>query len=126
MTVGDTHLEKARTSLAFARFTLGGGYAEEAGRGAYMAAFHAAMAFIEARTGKHPKTHKGVRIEFTALAKNEAEITADQIRVLGWTYEMKSVADYSLSAEATVEEVEDSIREATGLVDMTERLIGSP
>jgi uncharacterized protein (UPF0332 family) len=51
------HIVKARESLEFAKYALAGEYTDEAGRGAYMAAYHAALAFISARTGKSPKTH---------------------------------------------------------------------
>ena len=43
---------KPRENLGFSRYTLAGAYPEAAGRSAYMAAYHAALAFIVARTGK--------------------------------------------------------------------------
>jgi uncharacterized protein (UPF0332 family) len=91
---------KARESLEFARYALAGEYTEEAGRAAYMAAFHAALAFIAARTGKIPKTHSGTRSEFARLARQEPRISREQIALLGWSYELKNAADYA--QEATV------------------------
>jgi len=63
------YLEKARKCLAHARATLGIGLSNDAGRNAYLAAFHAAQAFIFEQTGKIAKTHSGVRSEFARLAE---------------------------------------------------------
>ena len=59
-----------------------------------MAAFRAALAFIAARTGKTPRTHRGSRGEFARLARDEPAISQDQISLLGWSYELKKIADY--------------------------------
>jgi uncharacterized protein (UPF0332 family) len=90
---GQAHIVKARENLEFARNALAGEYAEEAGRSAYMAAFHAALAFIAFRTGKSPGTHSGTRSEFARLARDERRIHRDQVSLLGWSYELKNVAD---------------------------------
>ena len=58
------HFEKARQCLARARTILAAGVGEDAGRNAYLAAFHAAQALIAERTGKDAKTHKGVHAQF--------------------------------------------------------------
>jgi uncharacterized protein (UPF0332 family) len=50
MSDAEPHIVKTRESLKFARYALAGEYTEEAGRSAYMAAYHAALAFIVART----------------------------------------------------------------------------
>ena len=54
------HFDKARQCLIRARIILSAGVGEDAGRNAYLAAFHAAQALIAERTGKDAKTHKGV------------------------------------------------------------------
>ena len=77
MSDADGHIEKVRESLAFARYALAGDYAEEAGRSAYMAAYHAALAFIGARTGKSPKTHSGARSELSEIARDEPRISRE-------------------------------------------------
>ena len=46
------HLDKARECLARAKIILDAGVGEDAGRDAYLAAFHAAQALILARSGK--------------------------------------------------------------------------
>ncbi len=68
MTDAKRRLQKADSSLAFARHALAGGFAAQAGRAAYMAAYHAAQAHNLSRTGRAPKTHSGARSEFTRLA----------------------------------------------------------
>ena len=55
----DDHLERGQTMLA-------AGLNDDAGRAAYLAAFHAAQATIFERSGKVVKTHKSVNVEFLA------------------------------------------------------------
>jgi len=88
------HITKARDSLRFARYALAGNYIEQAGCSAYMAAYHAAKALIAARSGKSPKTHSGPRSEFARIAREEPRISREQVALLGWSYELKNVADY--------------------------------
>ncbi len=52
-------LDKARQSLAIADYMVEE-WPAEAGRSAYLAAFHAAQGLIAERTGRAAKTHKGV------------------------------------------------------------------
>ena len=52
---------KARQCLALARIILAAGVGEDAGRNAYLAAFHAAQALIAERIGKYTKTHRRAR-----------------------------------------------------------------
>jgi uncharacterized protein (UPF0332 family) len=66
------HLDKARGCLARAKIILGAGVGEDAGRDAYLAAFHAAQALILARSGKVAKTHRGVQRLFSQLAKTDS------------------------------------------------------
>jgi len=58
------HFDKARQRLTRARTILAAGVGEDAGRNAYLAAFHAAQALIAERIGKDAKTHKGVHAQF--------------------------------------------------------------
>ena len=43
---------------------------DEAGRAAYLAAFHAAQALIFERTDNSPKTHSGVHGQFARLTRD--------------------------------------------------------
>ena len=73
---------------------MAGGFTEAAGRSASMAAYHAAVAFIAARTGKSAKAHSGARSEFARLAREGPRIGREQVSLPGWRYELKNVAAY--------------------------------
>jgi uncharacterized protein (UPF0332 family) len=125
MNDAEPHIIKARDSLEFASYALAGEYTEEAGRSAYMAAYHSAMAFIVARTGKAPKTHSGARSEFARLARDEPRISREQVSLLGWSYELKNAADYEQEATVSPTEAARAIEEASRLVEIVAVLIGS-
>ena len=76
----DDHLERGQTMLA-------AGLNYDAGRAAYLAAFHAAQAIIFERTGKMVKTHKGVNIEFLRATKDDPRFTPDQRGFLSEAYD---------------------------------------
>lgn len=126
MTEPESYLAKARDNIGFARYALAGQYSDEAGRSAYMAAFHAAMAFISARTGKSPKTHSGVRSEFARLALQEVRIGREQVSFLGWSYELKNAADYGQGHTVTLPEAERAIDEALRLIEIIETIMLPP
>jgi uncharacterized protein (UPF0332 family) len=120
----ESHIVKARENIEFTRYAPAGEYTEEAGRGAYMAAFHAVLAFIVARTGKSPKTHSGTRSEFARLARGEPLISREQVALLGWSYELKNVADYDQEHTVSVADAERAINEALQLIETITALIG--
>ena len=111
------HLDKARECLARAKIILGAGVGEDAGRDAYMAAFHAAQALILARFGRVVKTHRGVHRLFSQLAKNETRLRAFS-RFLSQAYNLKDIADYELGPEAAV-----PLDRASAAIDMAERFV---
>jgi uncharacterized protein (UPF0332 family) len=116
------HILKARENIGFARYALAGEYTDEAGRGAYMAAFHAALAFVVARTGKSPKAHGGTRSEFARLARDEQRIGREQVSLLGWSYELKNVADYGQEHSVSIADAARAIDEASRLIETSRRL----
>jgi uncharacterized protein (UPF0332 family) len=65
---------KAERLLTHADTMLGVSLHEDAGRTAYLAAFHAVQAFILERLGKVLKTHKGVQVEFLRLTKDDERV----------------------------------------------------
>jgi len=121
------HLAKARQELGKARAMLGIALADEAGRTAYLAGFHAAQAFIFERTGRAPKTHSGVRSQFGARAREEPTIGPELRRFLTDAYDLKSVADYALGEDAVVspEDAAEAIATADRFVAAIERLLAS-
>lgn len=91
-----SYLEKARECLGYARVNLDVKLGNDAGRNAYLAAFHAAQALIFERTGKIAKTHQGVHAEFNRLAKAEAAVDRELQRFLTQAYNLKAIADYEM------------------------------
>src|SRR5579883_1382549 len=104
------YLDKARQALKEARAVADIGLPEAAGRAAYLAAYHAAQAFIFARARKVSKTHSGVRSEFARLAKD---------------YNLKSIADYAVGVDAHVSpaEADEAIKEAARFVKLISSLL---
>jgi len=96
------YLDKARQCLSYALVNLEVKLGNDAGRNAYLAAFHAAQALIFDRTGKAAKSHQGVHTEFNRLAKEEKRIDRDVRRFLPQAYNLKAVADYEMGPDAVV------------------------
>jgi uncharacterized protein (UPF0332 family) len=105
-------LDKARKLLGNAHLALETGLNEDAGRSAYLAAFHTSQAFIFERLGKVFKTHKGVHTEFQRLTRDDKQLDPDLRTFLSRSYDLKSIADYetgpgsTVSAERAAEAVE--------------------
>ena len=96
------YLEKARKCLANAHASLGIGLSNDAGRSAYLAAFHTSQALIFERTGKAAKTHQGVQSELHRLAFNEPRIDKAFPPFLTQAYNLKAVADYETGANSDI------------------------
>jgi len=98
---------------------------DAAGRNAYLAAFHAAQAFIFEKTQKVLKTHNGVRGEFSRLTRDLPE-RSDLLRnFLAQSYGLKTAADYDTEIEAEIspERATRSLVEAKLFLTEVERLI---
>jgi hypothetical protein len=83
MNEAESHIVKARENITFARYALTGGYTDEAGRSAYMAAFHAALAFIVACTGSHRKLIASREVNSRVSRAADYVSTASRFRFLG-------------------------------------------
>lgn len=77
------YLVKARVTLADAQQIATLPLPHIVAREAYLAAFHAAEAYIFEQTGRAAKTHRGVRSEFARLAKAEPRIGRELV-TLSW------------------------------------------
>ena len=119
------HIDKARQLLTVARYLLAGGFPDEAGRDAYLAAFHAAQAFIVQQTGKEPKTHSGTRSEFHRLARDDQRLDEAFATFLSRGYGMKAFADYDDGEPVTADEAHQSIELAARMVDQLAALLPS-
>jgi uncharacterized protein (UPF0332 family) len=115
------YLNKARPCLAFARTNLEVGLGNDAGRNAYLAAFHAAQSLIFERTGKVAKSHHGVHAEFNRLALAESGLDAECRRFLAQSYNLKAVADYEIGDDAELP-LDRAVMAVTGAGRFVERL----
>jgi uncharacterized protein (UPF0332 family) len=123
MTDAQRWLHKSHESLIFARHALSGGFSSEAGRAAYMAAYHAAQAFILVRSGRTPKTHSGTRSEFTRLVQSEPSMSQSVSAFLGRAYELKAYADYDQTQPTTSVDAQRAIDEAVEFVEIVAKLL---
>jgi uncharacterized protein (UPF0332 family) len=114
----DDHLGRGQAMIA-ARLN------DDAGRAAYLAAFHAAQAIIFERTGKVYKSHKGVNIEFLRLTKNDPHFSPEQRGFLSKAYDFKAVADYDTGpiAEVSSQEAVDAVEAARKFVATVRRVL---
>ena len=93
-----------------------------AGREAYLAAFHAAEAYIFERSGRTAKTHRGVRTLFNELARDDPRVPHECAEFLSDGFDLKSAADYG-SGPHTDAISEDDATEALEKADRMIRVI---
>jgi uncharacterized protein (UPF0332 family) len=121
----DCILQKAEKHLERGYVMLGVGLNDDAGRAAYLAAFHAAQAVIFERTGKVVKTHRGVQSEFLQLTKDDPGFTPDQRIFLSQAYNFKAVADYDIGpgAELSAEKATAALEGGRGFIDAVRHVL---
>lgn len=120
------HLLKAREELAKARSVLELlHYADEAGRMAYLAAFHAAQALIAERTSRVARTHAGVHSQFHLLTRSDPRIEDELRGFLSDGFDLKTISDYGVGSDAAVQsgEAEAAIATATRFVARIEEIL---
>jgi uncharacterized protein (UPF0332 family) len=120
------HLAKAREYLVKARTLLDVvHFADEAGRAAYLAGFHAAEALISERTGKVAHTHEGVNSQFNLLTRGNARVDIELRAFLGRAYNLKAIADYETGTGSVVtpEKAEAALATAIRFVDVVTELM---
>lgn len=119
-------LALARQHLEDATAILNLKLAHIAAREAYLAAFHAAEALVQVRSGRAAKTHRGLRSEFARLIRSEPGIAAEFNRFLAAAYELKSIADYSATPRSiTMDEATSAIATADRMIDAIAGVLGS-
>ncbi len=118
-------LEKSQTLLTRADTMLGVRLNEDAGRTAYLAALHAAQAFLFETKGRVYKKHAAVQGEFGRLMKDEPRFDIELRAFLGRAYNLKAIADYetgpgsqvsSESARAAVQTARRFVECVAGLI----------
>ncbi|HEY4172039.1 MAG TPA: HEPN domain-containing protein [Rhodopila sp.] len=120
------YLAKAREDLSDARKIATLGLAKVAARSAYYAAFHAAEALIVERTSKTPKTHHGVRHEFSRLMKEDPGQAKLLTTILAQAYRYKEIGDYGTDPDEaiTLEDAENVMTSATHFLEWVEEALG--
>ena len=96
---------------------------EEAGRAAYLAGLHAALAYIVLTTATHVKTHRGARSRFAQLLQQEKRLDPTFASFLGRAYELKDRADYDQIMLVHASDAEDALTEAARMVDAVAALV---
>jgi uncharacterized protein (UPF0332 family) len=122
------YLRKARQCLADARTIAAISLHHVAAREAYLAAFHAAEAYIFEHTGRPVKTHRGLRVMFNRLSKDEPRIAQEYATFLGAGYEIKSIVDYDTDPKTppiTAERAGSAIDIAARFIDTIANLLFS-
>jgi uncharacterized protein (UPF0332 family) len=101
---------------------------EDAGRAAYLAAFHAAQALIYERENRTLKTHGGVQSEFSKLIRDDPSVPTDLRGFVSRAYAFKTIADYDplTSVPPTEEDARAAIETAGRFVEEVLRIIGPP
>ncbi len=120
-------LDKARRVVIEADSILAINISDVAGRMAYLAAFHAAQAFISEQTGRSVKTHKGVHGELYRLTKDAAEFDPKLRTFLSESYDLKTIADYEIGpgAEVSFERARIAVEQAKRFVAYFESKLNS-
>ncbi len=97
-------LQKASQMLDYGQRALAADLHEIAAREAYLAAFHAAVAYLFERRNVHPKTHAGVHSLFAETAAKDPDLGPEMGRFLSRSYDWKQQHDYRLSGSISVAE----------------------
>jgi uncharacterized protein (UPF0332 family) len=120
----ERYFAKADKCLASARAALTVHLTNDAGRNAYLAAYHAAQALLFERTGKPAKTHKGVHTEFSRLTMGVPDLDGLYV-FLSNAYNLKAVADYETGPDSDIlpERAEKAIEDADSFVSAIRRAI---
>jgi len=120
-------LDKANEALSKADGMLDR-WPDEAGRESYLAALHAAQAFIVESIGKVVKSHNGVNHEFGRLTRSEPRVDTELRGFLSRTCQLKAIADYGVGPDSKVspEEAAAAIRISKRFVAKIAELIEEP
>ena len=102
---------------------LEGGFTEQVGRDAYIAAFNAAQAFTVHVTGKEPKTRRGARTEFARLLQAEPALPQAFAAFLSNAYELKTSADYDGDEHLSHAEATAALATAAEMVEVIATLL---
>lgn len=110
---------KARQAPREAQIVAANDLADAAGRAAYLAAYHAAQAYVFHATERVAKTHGGLRSECARIARADTRIDRSFPTFLARAYSLKENADYAIGHRAgiTIADAQQAIAMATVFVD---------
>jgi uncharacterized protein (UPF0332 family) len=119
------YLAKAEECLDAARKVIAIQLPAVAAKEAYLAAYHAAQAFVFEATGKVAKTHSGMRTLFARVAKDDPRIDPTFASHLANAYKYEEIADYAVGSQSvvTMPEAEEVIDIAARFIDTVTRLL---
>jgi uncharacterized protein (UPF0332 family) len=100
-------------------------YFNDAARGAYLAAYNAAQAYITDQVCRPAKTHRGVHTQFAQMATIEPRIDANTRSFLTEGYNLKAIADYEFGPDADIpaERAVTAVKKAEQFVDTIASLL---
>lgn len=119
-------LTKARQLLAEARLILQAGFRAVAAREAYLAIFHAALAYLLEARDERAKTHSGVHSRFAAAAREEPALGPAMGRFLARSYEHKQDHDYGITEPISETEAQDMLDGAEAFIARIEQRLAPP
>ena len=112
------YLAKARECLDAATMINALPLPQVAAKETYLAAYHAAHAFVFESTSKVVKSHSGMRTMFANVAKGDPRLDRTLASLLGRAYEFKEVADYGVGSQAVV-----TAKEAQDVIEIAQRFV---
>jgi uncharacterized protein (UPF0332 family) len=120
------HLAKAHKLLARAQQLLRQHFPNDAARGAYLAAYHAAQAYIVDHAGRAAKTHSGAHTQFAQLAMHEVRVSEEFRSFLPKAFRLKAVVDYEFGddAEIPVPRAEAAVETAGRFIALLNDILG--
>ncbi len=113
------HLDKARQFVALAGTLLKKNYNENAAIDAYLAAYHAARAYILECRGEAPRIEEDVQAQFTNLVIIDPRVD-EGCRSIFWSAEgitLGKARDLAEDAEITSAEAKNAVRQAAHFVE---------
>nr|WP_294511479.1 HEPN domain-containing protein [uncultured Rhodopila sp.] len=121
------YLAKAKECLDAARKVIAIQLPAVAAKEAYLAACHAAQAFVFEATRKAAKTHSFMPTLFARVAKDDLRIDPAFAFRLANTYKYKEIADYAVGTQSvvTMPEAEEVIDIAARFTDTIRYLLPS-
>ena len=122
----EEELTKARQLSAEARLILQAGFHAVAAREAYLAIFHAALAYLLEARNERAKTHSGVHSRFAAAAKEDPALGPAMGRFLARSYEHKQDRDYGIAEPIPEAEAQDMLENAEAFIARIEQALAPP